>query len=452
MSSLLRLCVGFLCVGWMCLPTYEAIAAIAPSTDILTLELAVKEALRREPLLHQAELDLEQTLVGLEGVKAERLQYGGDVTVGNWAGLTGLMSHNPVQPMNVPIANAQLMARWPVFTGFRLSRQIDAAEAAVRASRARLEQARQDTILAVLESFWGIRRAELKLDVQREATTGARAALRIAKEMIKTGRAPAWEVERAEVAALTAEGEALRLEAEVARARDQLGALLQRDMTGVVLDAAFPGAVTPMNVPAEAAFDRRPDVRLARAELAIKQADVGVASSERWPKLELASLYQYGNNPFFATSGNRSVLDRLVGTFNAQINLSYSLFDHGVVGRNIHARTLECAQSEQALVALLARAEVEVRAARRRLELARRRVSLGTRNEALAKRNLEWLQTRYRFGFVRLVELNESRVNFVASKNQRLDAEIDRYLAMAALYKSLGVLDAPPRAPEGGRK
>jgi outer membrane protein TolC len=209
-----------------------------------------------------------------------------------------------------------------------------------------------------------------------------------------------------------------------------------------------------LTLPAEAtvrSVERRPDIRLARAELAMRDANVGVAAADRWPKLELASLYQYGNNPFFATSQNRSVLDQLVGTFNAQLSLTYNLFDHGVISRNIQSRIFEHSQSEQALAAAVAKAELEVRSARRRLELAERRVKLGVRNEALAKRNLDWLQTRYRFGYVRLTELNESRVNFVDSRNQRLDADIDRQVALAALHKALGTLEFVPRVA-GGKK
>lgn len=427
-------------------------AAAAPSAD-LTLAGAIREGLARDPRLRQAELEVARTLVGVEGARAEQLQYGADVAVGNWSGVSGLLSTSPLQPMSVPIANAQLTARWPMFTGFRIARQIDAAEAGALAARARLDDARQATIYDVMEAFWTTRRAELRAEVQHEAVRRARQAWDIARAVASEGQGGIREAERAEVATLTAEGEALRQEAEAGRARDRLATLLRRDLAGVTLRDAPLGALPlPGKATGPAALERRPDVRLARAELTLREAGVGVASADRWPQLEFASMYQHGNNPFFATSQNRSVLDRLVGTWNAQISLTYHLFDHGVIARNIQSRTLEQGVAEQGLAATLAAAEAELRAARRRVETAERRVKLGIRNEALSRRNLDWLQARYRAGFARLTELNEARVSLVESRNQRHDAEIDHALALAALHKALGTLEAPaPRPQEESR-
>jgi multidrug efflux system outer membrane protein len=428
-------------------------ALAAQPQPALTLGGAVREGLAQDPRLRQAELELQRTLVGLEGARAEQLQYGADLAVGNWTGVTGLLSTAPVQPMSVPIANAQVMARWPLFTGYRLDRQIDAAEAGALSARARLDQARQATIYEVLEAYWSTRRAELKAAVQQEAVRRAREAWEIARAIAREGQGGAREAERAEVAALMAEGEALRLEAEAARARDRLATLLRRDLTGVALSDGVGSALpSPPDPIGPAALEQRPDVRLARAEVALRAAGVGVAAADRWPQVEVASMYQHGNNPFFATSQNRSVLDRLVGTWNAQVSLSYHLFDHGVIARNIQSRTLEQGVAEQTLTATLATAEAELRAARRRVALAERRVALGQRNEALARRNLDWLQGRFRAGLARLTELNEARVSLVEGRNQRLDAEIDRALARAALHRALGTLEAPnPRPQEGTR-
>ncbi|MEB3329079.1 MAG: TolC family protein [Candidatus Sericytochromatia bacterium] len=416
----------------------------------LSLHAAIREGLGTDVTLRQAEIELARSLVGVEGVKADRLQYGADLSVGNWTGVTGLLSNDPVQPLSVPIANAQVMARWPLFTGFRLDRQLDAAEAGVLAARARLDKARQDVIYAVTEAFWATRRAELKLESQRQGVRRAREAWAIAREVARSGQVAALEVEQAELASLAAEGEALRLEGEALQARARLATLLRRDLSRTSLQDA-PTRDEPVPPAAPGALEGRPDVRLARAEVAIRSAGVGVAAADSWPQLEVASLYQHGNNPFFAMSQNRTVLDRLVGTWNAQISLSYHLFDHGVIARNVRGHSLQRAASEQALAATLAAAEAEIRAARRRLDLTGRRVKLGRRGEDLARRNLDWLQGRYRQGRAGLAELNDARTGLIERHHQRLDAEIDHRIAVAALHRALGTLAVPAVRPEEAR-
>ncbi|MEB3221811.1 MAG: TolC family protein [Candidatus Sericytochromatia bacterium] len=437
------------CLAWLAL---LLAAGPAWAAQGLSLTEAIREGLGADATLRQAELELARNVVGVEGARAEQLQYGADLSVGNWTGVTGLLSAGPVQPISVPIANAQVMARWPLFTGFRLDRQIDAAEAGVLAARARLDKAHQDVIFAVTEAYWTTRRAELKSETQREGVRRAREAWAIAREVARAGQASAQEVEQAELSTLAAEGEALRLEGDALQARERLATLLRRDLSRVALrdEPAREVGKDPGGA-LEGSLEARPDVRLARAEVAIRGAGVGVAAADSWPQLEVASLYQHGNNPFFATSQNRTVLDRLVGTWNAQLNLSYHLFDHGVIARNIRGRSLEQAASEQALAATLAAAEAEVRATRRRLALTVRRIELGRRGEDLARRNLDWQRGRYRQGRARLSDLNEARTGLIERRHQRLDAEIDHRIAVAALQRALGTLDVQPGRPEEAR-
>ena len=422
------------------------IAAALAAGGPLTLNEAVQAAITADPRLRQAELDLERAGVTESGARSEQFQYTGDLSAGNWTGASGLFSGSPVTPMSVPTGNAEVAARYPVFTGWKIANQIEAAEAGVTSARARLDQTRQDVIYGVTEAYWLARRGELRAAIQAEAVEKARQARALVGTNVTIGKSSTAELDRAEVALLNEESEQLRLTSDAERARDQLGSLLQRDLSGVALTDPEGGAVQE-DLPSEArlreALDARPDLRRALADVAAQRATVGVASADRWPQFEVLTSYQHGNNPFFATSQNRSVLAGFVGTWNAQVNLRYHLFDHGVIARNVAARSLELAAAEQALEATRRTAELEARQAQRRLELAGRRVAIGARAETLAAKNLTWVEGRFKFGYALLTELNEARGNLVSARNQRLDSEIDYRLALAALRKSLGRLAAP---------
>ncbi|MEB3195708.1 MAG: TolC family protein [Candidatus Sericytochromatia bacterium] len=407
----------------------------------LSLNDALQRALACSPEMHQAELESRRARVVADGTHAERFSYSGQLAVGNYSGVFGLFGNSAPTPIVAPIGNATLLARWPLFTGFRLDHQISQAEASVTASQARAQHVRQQLVWQVTQAYWAARRAELRAATQQEAMTRAQTARDLVRSSFQLGRAHAAELDRAEVTLLTEESEALKASDEARRARDQLASLLQRDILGVPLqDPPAPTAGDPVSlqVSLAKARERRPDLRLAEADLAAKQAGVGVAAAEKLPQLEAISAYQHGNNPFIPTSQNRNVLPNLVGTWDARLNLSYNLFDHGVIQRNIQAQQLQASASEAALEAARRSAELEVKQAHAQLALARRRLQIGQRSVALATRNLAWLENRYRYGYALVTELNEARQSLKLASHQQIDARIDHALAIASLARATG--------------
>lgn len=433
---------------WLAAGPAMAETAAAP----LTWHEAVQAGLAASPELKQAEAELNKAMIGLQGAQAERFQYSSDVTIGDRYGVLGLLSNQTPVAANTPIANGMLMAKVPLFTGFRLSERIHQAEAGVAGTRARADQARQDLIWAITEAYWQAHRAQLRLAIQSEAVDQARKSRDVVKTSYAIGQASGNELDRVEVSLLNQESDLLRAEGEVLAARDKLSALLQRDLTDVALapppapGTIQPAAFRPTQALAEAVA-HRPDVRAARAQLEAQEAAVTIAEADRWPQLDLVSAYQHGNNPFIATSQNHDVLSSFVGTWDARLNLSFHLFDHGLIDRNVGRARADVEAARQSLETAKRRAELEVKQALRNLDLAKRRIALGERSETLATANLKWLEGRFKFGYALPVELNEARVNLVTARTQRVDAQIDHQLAQAALQRAMGQLQPPPEPP-----
>lgn len=424
-------------------------AAPAWAADgLLTLNEAVSIGLSRSPQVQQAQAELEKAGLTVTEAQSQRFSYSGDVALGNRTGVSGLLSNQNIIGGNTPIANGTLMARVPLFTGFKVTQQISQAEAGAELARARADQARQAVIWSVTEAYWQARRAELRARIQNEATGQAKQARGVVKTSFEIGRASGQELDRAEVALLTQESDLIRAQGEAELARDQLSTLLQQDLSAsrladppTIIEASLNPGLTFEQALTQA-LANRPEIRAARAQVAMSEAAVEVAKADRWPQIDLVTAYQHGNNPFIATSQARDVLSSFVGTWDARLNMGLHLFDNGIISRNIARAQADVASAEQALETARRTAELEIRQAHRRMALAKRRVDLGTKSETLATKNLTWIEGRFKFGYALLVELNEARVNLISSRNQRVDAQIDYQLAAAALQKAIGILAA----------
>jgi outer membrane protein TolC len=424
-------------------------AGPALADDVLTLQEALAIGLERSPQLRQATTEIEKAGLAVTEAQSQRFSYSGDLALGDRAGVSNLLSNQAIVGGNTPIANGTIMAKVPIFTGFKITQQITQAEAGAELARARVDQVRQQTVWSITEAYWQARRAELRARILNEATNQAKQARQVVRASFDIGRASAQELDRAEVSLLTQESDLLKAQGDVELARDQLATMLQQDIARMRLSDP-PSIVEASMVPGitveralEAAMANRPEVRMAKAQVAAAKASVEVAQADRWPQVDLVTAYQHGNNPFIATSQNRDVLSSFVGTWDARLNLGLHLFDNGVIARNIQRSQADVAAAEQALETARRTTELEIRQAHRRMVLAGRRVALGTKSETLATKNLTWIEGRFKFGYALLVELNEARVNVTSARNQRADAQIDYQLAEAALAKAMGQLEAP---------
>lgn len=429
-------------------------AALTAAPSALSLDEALGIAVAQSPEVRQAGYEARKADVLAESARAERFQYNASVNVLNYTGLPGLFGPAPGALIVAPVANATLIARAPLFTGYKVTNQIAQAEAGVVAGKANAEKVRQDLVWQVTDAYWQARRSELRAGVQADAVTKARGARDMVGTNSKIGTATANELDRVEVTLLNEESEHLRAQDEAARARFTLAGLLKRDLTGVALmDPPPPGPaqVSTLAQGLTRARAGRPDLKLAQATLDQQTAAVGVAQGERWPQLDAVTAYQHGNNPFNPTSQNRNVLTTFVGQWDARLNLSYNILDNGLIGRNIDAKELDARSAQASLEATERQAEVEVRQALGRLDLARRRLTIGERSVALATKNLKWLEGRFKFGYAVVTELNEARQTLKVAANQRIDALIDYQLAGAALDRATGSLRAPAVGQERPR-
>jgi multidrug efflux system outer membrane protein len=215
--------------------------------------------------------------------------------------------HQPVigsvpVPPNTPFDNqvyqAGVDASWEidVFGGRR--REVEAARAEVGAS----EFDRRATLMVLLgdvaRSYVDVRGYERRLAIAAENIQAQRQGVAIARDRFAHGLATDLDVEESATLLAQTQAEVPALEAAQQAAAHRLGVLLGQEPGALLAElsarAPIPAApeVVPVGLPSDLLL-RRPDVLRAERELAAATANIGVATSDLFPKFYLTGAAGY---------------------------------------------------------------------------------------------------------------------------------------------------------------
>jgi cobalt-zinc-cadmium efflux system outer membrane protein len=313
----------------------------------------------------------------------------------------------------------------PFEVGGRRAKRIAVADQDVaRASHGRADTERL-TISSALAAYYRVLHAEAVRTLAIDRRTLADELLAATIERKTAGDATTLDVNVADTEAALAESEVLASQAEIARARADLGLTL-----GIPIDASvvISGALDDRTRFASlvAATGERSDVKAARAELATAGAELVLARAQRWPHLSARVSYA-------REDGGTHIL-------MAGLAITLPFFERGQ-GATAEAR----AKSRRAEIELSTRtttATVEVDAARRSFDaevaalqvIEERAVPRATETEMLARES-------YRAGKLDLTSLIVIRRDALAARRAHLDRQLDVSLAGVELAAAL---EAPP--------
>jgi NodT family efflux transporter outer membrane factor (OMF) lipoprotein len=215
-----------------------------------------------------------------------------------------------------------------------------------------------------------------------------------------------------------------------------LGTLLGLAPAALAAELAPPAPVAPaaIEIPAglpSELLQRRPDIRAAERQLAAATADIGVATADLYPKLNLtgaldlvsrslASLLESGS--IFANGAGRLALPLIGGGERETVAL-----------RQAQAHEALLAYQSAVLVALH-----DVEDALTRLDADRRKVTELSASVAAAQDAADTAQVRQRNGLVQMAEVLQARQAWLADRDALAQAEVAAAQDEVALYKALG--------------
>lgn len=415
--------------------------ALAP----LTLEQALQRALDTHPEMRIGREQLRSALLQIDDAKASRIQATAELTALERRSQSGLLnSQINDQSSEQNTANATVGLTVPLFTGFRLTEGIKAAERGRDEVVANQLSAESDLVYRVSQAFFDLHRQELLEGLREDALNHARKNLELTQKANALGRTSLNEVDRVELSYMTSQGEVLSAKTKTLEARSRLASLLGMPREDLRIDAA--GAIDRTESPAfsalsiERLLEQHPRLKAARAKLETDKAMLAVARGELWPQLALISTYQHGNNPSDPVLGARGLSNSFSGTWDIRLATTLNLFDGGKTIRKISRTEGDIRIAEAELVKTRQEVRAEIEQVLARLEGAFERLKLAEKSSKVAERTLGWMEKRYEQGYALQVEVNEVRSNWISAKTQAIDALIEVQIARAELKRSLGTL------------
>ena len=405
--------------------------AIVTNLDVRLAEARVREARAQ---FEATRATLAPTLDGTASYTRSRF---GSTTIGSPA--SGGSSTAPITPIGgaVNLYQAGFDAGWEldVFGGKR--RAMEAARDNLQAQ----SEARRNALVTLLgevaQNYISLRGFQYQLAVVTNNAAVQQDTLHLQKSKLQAGIATDLDVANAETQAATTESQIPTLRTQIQQAIHQLSVLLDREPTALEpqLETVAPLPVGPPAIPPGLPSEllrRRPDVRQAERNLAAANANIGVATADLFPKLNLTGALGVESLSLKSLANASSAF----WSFGPAI--SWRIFDAGQIRANIRVQRARAQESmiQYRQVVLQSLQDVENTLVAYHQEQIRR----GSLQQAVdSSRRAVKLATRLnQAGVVDFLNVLNAQLTLYQSEIQLAQSEQNVSTDLVALYKSLG--------------
>lgn len=426
----------------------------------LTLEQAVRAALLQNPEFQENADETDAARARLKEVQSAwypRFDFHQNFTRGNnpvYVFGTKLnqrqFSANDFQlnALNTPLPLDNFQTRvdgqWRLFDSGETLFHQRSARKLVTAADFLTEQARQDLILEVVRSYYGV------LVLQEN--------LRAADEAVKTAETSAERMETMHKAGIIVDSDLLSAKVFLAQMKDRqiraqndlalANMRLAREM-GLAVDAptqlsqTLPEPGTSQNTIEDwikTALDHRPALRAAQLQQDAIEQERKAAKAEFGPKIGL----------FGSTERDAMTLAGRSGTnWTAGVQLDFNLFAGGAQKAKLAEATANASKAKHGMEWFRSGVQMEVRKAYLDANAAAQRAAAARGASDQAKESLRIVQNRYETGLTTATELFRTQTALLEATTGYLSALQDWQAARAQLERAAGVLTPESRLVTG---
>ncbi|MBS0579486.1 MAG: efflux transporter outer membrane subunit [Proteobacteria bacterium] len=358
---------------------------------------------------------------------ANRLSKNGEIPI----------DHLPGFKRDLSLYDVGFDASWEIDLWGHQARAVEGATAREQAAAEALHDVQVSLIAEVVRSYVELRSAQEQLASATADAEAQESIARLTGERFEGGESSRFDYARAEAQALSTRAAVPGFSAAAHAAAYQLAVL-----TGQPPEALTSLLETPAQVPRSPAVSsaglrsdllrRRPDVRQAERQLAAATADVGVATSELFPRLSLVGTYgQQAQNAsdLFSAGSNR---------FSVGPSLHWPVFAGGTIRANIRASNARADAAAATYEGAVLRALGDSETAINRFAAAQRTQQDREVARLQSEEALGMARQRYRAGEDDLIVLLDAQSAYTVADQQSIAARAATLEALASMYKALG--------------
>lgn len=332
-----------------------------------------------------------------------------------------------------PLTNlsSQIRIEQPLYTGGKLSANLNQAQAAAEASREMIKRTEQEVVVSVIEAYHQALLAEGNLGVVQKALESARAQLARSQDLYEKGLAVRADYLRTQVLLGSLERE--RLEAQNAvtihhsRLRHLMGAEQERfRLTDRVGEDKAP--LDDLAVLKARAKSERPDLKAALKDVERSQESIRAAQAAHYPELGLVTQFESHTRRFSGNAENFAVF----------VTARWNLFNGFAVQEKVVEEEALHKHAQLLHGDLLHALELEVEQSYLSLITARRQVAVARENVAQAQEALRIITDRYTVGLARNVDVLDGETALKRAQQDLLQAQVNSQVFRARLNLATG--------------
>jgi NodT family efflux transporter outer membrane factor (OMF) lipoprotein len=328
-------------------------------------------------------------------------------------------------------------ASWEVDLWGRVRRSVESATATAEAANEAKRSALMSTLAEVARDYIQLRGVQAQLQIARDNVRTARQSLDLTQQRAAGGVTTDLDVANASAQLRTTLSQIPSLEQQEAQSINALSLLLGQPPNALRSELATAKPVppvpprVPVGLPSELAR-RRPDIRLAEAQLHATTADIGVAQANFYPSLSLTGSFGLQSLQL------NHAFDLASKQYAVGPGLTIPIFEGGQLRATLQLR--EALQQEAAVnfqkTVLQAWHDVDNALTAYKAEQTRRDELI----QAVAenRRALTLAQSRYQQGVSDFLTVLDAERSLLAAELQLADSTTVVSSNLVALYKALG--------------
>jgi NodT family efflux transporter outer membrane factor (OMF) lipoprotein len=402
------------------------------------LDQLVRDALRDSPTVEAAKAALRSAEASYVAERGSLLFPAIDAQAGaTRERVPGASFGQPAAPASVFTlfnASVNVSYRLDLFGGQR--RQLEAQRAATDYQRWELQAANLSLTGNIVTTAINVASLRAQIAAVNDIVTSERSQLQVVERQLQAGGASRADVLQQRSQLAQTEATLPALEKALAQAQHRLAVLAGRTpdvdaLPDFNLDTLnLPGEL-PVSVPAKL-VKQRPDVQAAEALLHQASAQIGVATANLLPQLNLSGLI--GTEALAA--GN--LFGAGTQAWNAGGTLLQPLFHGGELTARRRAAIADFDRAAAQYRETVLEAMQDVADTLRALEADARNLRAQAASESAAADSLEITKKQYQAGGVSYVTLLVAQRQYQEARQSRVQAEAARYADSAALFQALG--------------
>lgn len=417
-----------------------AAALLSSSASAETLADAIALAYQTNPTLQEqraSQRALDESIVQARTGYRPTVGFTADATQ------TDLRPHTPTaaNPKGTfSSTGATLSADQPLYTGGRVSADVEAAQAQVLAGREGLRGVEQDVLLSVVRAYVDVRRDVERLRITTENVAVLQRQLDEAQARFEVGEITRTDVAQSQARLAGARAARASAEAQLAISRANYAAAVGQNPTELAQEPSL-GDLLPQTV--DQAFAQAqvssPQLRAADYSEQASRARLALAKAQRLPSVSAQASVGYDN----LDTGRSVPFDDYDRTVVARAVVTLPLFSGGLVSSQIR-QAAELNNADRIAVEGARRAVLQqVSQAWNGLIGSRENVIANQEQVRATQVAFEGVRQEQQVGLRTTLDVLNAEQELRNAELALVNARHDEYVSAAALLAAMGVLDTP---------